>query len=274
MFNRIAVSLFCVCLLAGVLSAQPITAGIDYPAPYPVPFVGYTVSTSDPALCAPGLSPINFRSDLAQYKFCSTRNVWSIINGSNAAVTGTTGSFSSTLSVAGPTTLTGGAVQSTVTSPFTAFTTYVAPGNLIAPTTVTDTVGEYWSQIFIPTNATLTGACLLNGSTVTTDKHIVFLANAAGTIIAHSNLTSVADSGASQYQCQAFTATIAVTGPQAYFVGTQPNGTTDTFSAYATGGAPTNYGTGLTTAATFGTLVNITPTVTFTTAEGPLMSVY
>ena len=189
------------------------------------------------------------------------------------AVTGAT-TLSTTLGVTGATTPTGGIVQSTVSSPYTAFTTYVAPGNLIAPTAVTDTIAEYSVDIFVPTNATLTGACLLNGATVTTDKHLVFLANAAGTIIAHSALTGASDSGASQYQCQAFTATIAVTGPQTYFVGTQTNGTTDTFLAYATGGAPTNYGTGLTTAGSFGTLVNITPTVSFTTAEGPLMSVY
>jgi hypothetical protein len=164
--------------------------------------------------------------------------------------------------------------QSTVTSPYTSFTTLSVPGNLIAPGSTADTIAEYWSQIFIPTSTTLTGACLLNGATVTSDKHIVFLANAAGTIIANSALASVADSGASRYQCQAFTGTIAVTGPGTYFVGTQPNGTTDNFFTYQTGGAPTGYLTGTTVAGTFGTLVNITPSTSFTTAVGPLMLVY
>jgi hypothetical protein len=164
--------------------------------------------------------------------------------------------------------------QSTTTSPFTSFATLSNPGNLIAPTAVTDTVAEYSSQIFIPTTTTLTGACLLNGATVTSDRHIVYLANSAGTIIANSVLTGVADSGASQYQCQAFTSPVAVTGPGTYFVGTQPNGTTDTFYAYATGGAPTNYLTVKTTASSFGTLVALTPPTTFTTAVGPLMMVY
>lgn len=177
--------------------------------------------------------------------------------------------------IPGALTVTGGVVQATVTSPYTAITTLNPPFNLVAPAAITDTVAEYWSQIFIPTNMTLTGACLLNGATVTTDKHIVFLANAAGTIIANSALAGVADTGnASSYQCQAFTATIAVTGPGTYFIGTQPNGTTDTFYTYTAKGAPTNYGTGLTTCAVFGTLCNITPTVTFTTAQGPLMMVY
>ena len=164
--------------------------------------------------------------------------------------------------------------QSTTTSPYTAFTTLNPPFNLVAPAAVTDTIAEYWSQIFIPTSTTLTGACLLNGATVTTDKHIVILANAAGTIIANSILTSVADSGASGYQCQAFTATVAVTGPQTYFVGTQPNGTTDNFYTYTAAGAPTGYLTAKTTAGTFGTLVNLTPPTSFTTAIGPLMMVY
>jgi len=164
--------------------------------------------------------------------------------------------------------------QTSTTTPYTAFTTLSNPNSLIAATSVTDTVAEYWSQIFIPVNTTLTGACLLNGATVTTDKHIVILFNSAGTVIANSALAGVADSGASRYQCQAFVTPVAVVGPQTYFVGTQPNGTTDNFLAYATGGAPTNYGTGLTTCAVFGTLCNITPTNIFTTAQGPLMMVY
>ncbi len=240
--------------------------------PIPTPFLGYSTSgnlgmpaQSDPTLCVFGLEPLNFRMDLATpiFKFCSATNTWSSLLSSNAA-----GTMNGTL------TPVGGVIQSTVSMPYTAFTTLANPNSLIAAGSVTDTIAEYWSQLFIPTNATLTGACLLNGATVTTDKHIYFLANAAGTIVANTSLTSVADSGASRYQCQAFTATVAVVGPQTYFIGTQPNGTTDNFLAYATGGAPTNYGTGLTTAGTFGTLVNITPTVTFTTAQGPLMMVY
>ena len=291
--NRIATLFASAALLAGSLFAQAPIPGQDYPSPIPVPFVGATASTSDPLTCVPLFnptsgtftanplgSPLNFRSDLGYYKYCSARNVWSQLGTAGGAVSATTlaasgaTTLSSTLAVTGTTTPTGGVVQSTVSSPYTAFTTLNPPFNLAAPATVTDTIAEYWAQIFIPTNATLTGACLLNGATVTSDKHILFLANAAGTIIAHTSLTSVADSGASVYQCQAFTATAAVIGPGTYFVGTQPNGTTDTFYTYTTAGAPTLYGTGLTTAGSFGTLVNITPTTTFTTAEGPLMMVY
>jgi len=193
----------------------------------------------------------------------------------NGLLSGASATFSSTVAATGAITPTGGVIQSTVTTPYTAFTTLAIPNNIVAPAAITDTVAEYWSQIFIPTNVTLTGACLLNGATVTTDKHIVILFNAAGAVIANSALAGAADTGnASAYQCQAFTAPIAVTGPATYFVGTQPNGTTDTFFTYTAKGAPTNYGTGLTTCAVFGTLCSITPTSTFTTAQGPLMMVY
>lgn len=159
--------------------------------------------------------------------------------------------------------------------PFTAFTTLANPGNLVAPTSVTHVDGTQWfSQIYISNAVTLTGACWLNGATVTTDNTVAFLADAAGNIIANSALTGAADTGnASKYQCAAFTATVNVVGPATYFVGVQTKGATDNFQAYATGGAPTNYGTGSQTG-TFGTLTAITPTVTFTTAKGPLMMVY
>lgn len=159
--------------------------------------------------------------------------------------------------------------------PYTFFSTLNNPGNLIAPTTVTHVDGtEWYSQLYITSNATLTGACWLNGATVTTDNTIAILFDSAGNILANSALTGAADTGhASQYQCAAFLATATVIGPGTYYVGIQTKGTTDGFQAYATGGAPTNYATGSKTG-TFGTLTNITPPTTFTTAKGPLMFTY
>ena len=64
---------------------------------------------------------------------------------------------------------------------------------------------------------------------------------------------------------------IAIPGPAQYFIGTQANGTTDNFQAYATGGAHANYPTG-SQAGTFGTTANIAPVpTTFTASKGPLM---
>jgi hypothetical protein len=159
--------------------------------------------------------------------------------------------------------------------PFTGFATLANPGNLIAPTSVTHVDGTEWfSQISFPYNATLTGACWMNGATVTTDNTIAFLTDASGAVLATSALAGAADTGhASQYQCAAFLATVAVVGPATYYVGIQTKGTTDNFLAYATGGAPTGYGTGSQTG-TFGTIAAITPTTTFTPAKGPLLMVY
>lgn len=161
--------------------------------------------------------------------------------------------------------------------PYTAFTTF-SGANPIATTSVTDVNGTIWfSQISIPYNATLSGACVLNGATVGTDKWIVALYDSTGALVASSPVAGTTTATASKYQCIAFTVpsgSIPVAGPQTYFVALQGNGTTDNFQAYATGGAPTNYGTQSQTG-TFGTLAAMTtPTTTFTTAKGPLMYVY
>jgi hypothetical protein len=160
--------------------------------------------------------------------------------------------------------------------PFTSFTTLSNPGNLVAATSVSDVNGKEWfSGIYIPANATLTGACWLNGATVGTDKRMAFLADLSGAIIATSATAGVTTASASTYQCVAFTSTISVYGPGRYYVGIMTGtGATDNFLAYATGGAPTNYPTGVVTGGTFGTVTAITPNSTFTTAVGPLMMVY
>jgi hypothetical protein len=164
--------------------------------------------------------------------------------------------------------------QTVARQPFTAFTT-LSPPNPIATASVTDVAGTIWfSQLNIPYNATLTGACVLNGATVGTDKWIVALYDQAGNLLANSALAGTTTATASKYQCIAFTATVSVTGPSGYYVALQGNGTTDNFQAYAANSAPTNYGTQSQTG-TFGTLPAMTtPTVTFTASKGPLMMVY
>lgn len=156
--------------------------------------------------------------------------------------------------------------------PFTAFTTL---SNSIAGVSVTDVAGTIWfSQLQIPNSATLTGACVLNGATVGTDKWIVALYDASGVLVANSATAGTTTAGVSLYQCIAFTATASVVGPATYYLALQGNGTTDNFSAYKTGGAPTNYGT-QSQAGVFGTLAAMTtPTVTFTTAKGPIGMVF
>lgn len=157
--------------------------------------------------------------------------------------------------------------------PYSAFTT-LSPPNAIATASVTQVAGTKWfSQISIPYDTLLTGACLLNGATVGTDKVIYFLADSAGTVLATTATAGTTTATASKYQCIAFTGTIRVAGPGTYFIGVQTNGTTDNFQTYAANSAPTNYGANSATG-TFGTITTITPTVTFTASKGPLMMTY
>jgi hypothetical protein len=154
-----------------------------------------------------------------------------------------------------------------------AFTT-ISPPNAIAANSTTDVNGAvFFSQMIIPAPSVLTGACLLNGATVGTDKRIFVLWDAAGNVVANTPTAGTTTATASKYQCVNFTSTVRVYGPMTYYVGIQSNGTTDTYSTYAANSAPNNYGTG-TKAGTFGTAPGITPSLTFTANQGPIMMVY
>jgi hypothetical protein len=174
---------------------------------------------------------------------------------------------------AGPFTAAGGLAAVSSTVPYTFFSTFPP---FVAPTSVTDAIQEWYSQLFIPANATLTGACFLTGSSPATDKAIVILWNASGTIVANSALTGTTIAGSSIFQCLPFTSTYAALGPQTYYVGLQGNSTHATeISTYPATAAPGTYGTGVQAAGVFGTLANISsPSTTFNAGQGPVMSVY
>jgi hypothetical protein len=159
--------------------------------------------------------------------------------------------------------------------PFGGFQTPYSPTG-VTLTAVTDVATTVWfDQIFIPVNAKLTGACVMNGSGAGTDSVILFLWDQTGALVANTALAGTASAGATQYQCIAFTATVNVQGPQSYFVGVQGNGTTAaSFQAYPAGSTPKNYGATSKTGVTFGTQPSITPTTTFTAGKGVLMAVY
>lgn len=144
----------------------------------------------------------------------------------------------------------------------------------VADTSVTDVAGKTWfSSLSVDFNSLFTGACWLNGATAGTDSKIAAVWDENGVLLANTALAGTTDSGASSYQCAAFTTPVALLGPRHYFVGIQTTGTTDNFKAYTTGGAPTNYATGSQTG-TYGTLPSLTITSSFTTAVGPRMLLY
>jgi hypothetical protein len=164
--------------------------------------------------------------------------------------------------------------QVSYAQPYSAISTFAGP-NSVAVNEATDVSGQFWfSQIFIPANVKLTGACQLNGNGTLADKMLFVLWDDTGAVLANTALAGVTQSGTAVYQCQPFVTAVNVTGPRTYFIGAQGNGTTAaSLALYASGSAPTNYGTG-TKAGTFGTLATITPTVTFTANKGPIMTVY
>lgn len=126
------------------------------------------------------------------------------------------------------------------------------------------------AEVFVPSNATITGVALFNGSAVAGNVK-VGLANSAGAVVATS--ASTAQSGTDAYQLVPFTGTYAAVGPATYYVlaiGDTGGGTSkiNTHIIGSFGGSKQTgqvYATGFTT---------ITPPTTFTTALAPMASLY
>lgn len=149
------------------------------------------------------------------------------------------------------------------------------PPTLVTGHTTTDVAGKTWiSAMQVDITAIVTGACVMNGATVATDKWILSLWDDHGNLLANTATAGTTTAGASQLQCIAFTAPVALSGPRQYFVGVQGNGTTDSFLTYPTGGTTstfpvTSYSGTFGTEPTFSTI----PT-TFTANTGPIMALY
>ena len=129
----------------------------------------------------------------------------------------------------------------------------------------------YWAELFIPRQMTLTGAAILNGDTVGTDKSLLALYDTNGALVANTALAGATTSGADAFQQQAFTSTVNVL-PGRYWLAAQFNGTTTRFRTIAT---LTNIDC-LTASATgtFGTLTALTVPTTITADKGPVGYVY
>lgn len=150
----------------------------------------------------------------------------------------------------------------------TAYTAINTNGTTLAATTM------YCSEIDLPFNKLVTGLGVLNGTTATTDNHLVALYDATGNLIANSAVAGVVASGASTYQNIAFTTSYYLIGPAQYFGCLQTNGTTATVRMIVTGTQDTFLTKGV-TAMTFGTIpATFTVPTTFTTAVGPYWEIY
>lgn len=129
------------------------------------------------------------------------------------------------------------------------------------------TTETYIAEVFVPVTVTLTGIAVFNGSDVTGNTAVA-LANADGTVVASSAAT--AGSGTDAYQRIPFTTPYTAVGPATYYVLRQQSSTTARYNAHTIG----NFGASKKTGETFGTFTTITPPTTFTTALGPVASLY
>lgn len=181
--------------------------------------------------------------------------------------------ITSTLSVAGALTPTGGvaAAGGFASSPRVFHTggvgaTQTTDGNDSTPS-VTET---YICEVNIPENVTITGIAFLNGTAVGTDKLVGILYNSSGVVVANTATAGTTATGTDAYQKIDLTATYAAKGPATYYVGLQCNGTTYRFNSHILG----TFGASKKTGETFGTATTITAPTTFTTALGPIASLY
>ncbi len=180
--------------------------------------------------------------------------------------------FKTTLAVTGVTTPTGGiaAAGGFSASPRDIHTggitvTQTTDGNDSTPA-VTET---YICEVIVPYNCTVTGISLFNGSATGSGSVTVNLANSSGVPVATQS-ASTAVAGTDAFQRVPLGATYPAVGPATYYVLVQYNNTATRFNTHILG----NFGASKKTGETYGTFTTVTPPTTFTTALGPIASLY
>lgn len=126
------------------------------------------------------------------------------------------------------------------------------------------------AEIFVPANMSSTGVAPLNGSAVAGNVQC-WLIDSTGASVAAT--ASTAQSGPDTYQRIAWVSgPIALKGPATYWIAMQGNtgGGTSKINTHTIG----NFGADKQTATTFGALTVATAPTTFTTALGPVASLY
>lgn len=135
----------------------------------------------------------------------------------------------------------------------------------------------YVAPVFIRHPMLITGAAVLNGATVGTDRVIYGLYAAAGgapliTTTTASNGTITAN--ANTFQEIAFTSTYQVTKPGLFWIGWQANGTTTTRRSVAAATWIDLWSLAAGTAGSAGTMATITAPTSFTADTAPISYVY
>lgn len=130
----------------------------------------------------------------------------------------------------------------------------------------------YVAQVFIPANCTVTGVAFMTGAT-TNGNVKVMLFNSAGTRVAISASTDNSGFTGDTYNRVPFTSTYAAKGPATYYVGVICDTNTNTINTHTFGDFRAGKITGLVYATEAG-YASITAPTTFTTALGPVASLY
>ncbi len=126
----------------------------------------------------------------------------------------------------------------------------------------------YIAEVTVPYNVTVTGVAVLNSSTLSGNLK-VGLANSVGAVVATS--ASTAQAGSAVYQLVPFTAAYSAVGPATYYVLTFYDNNTVRPNALTVGVC----GAAKQTTQTYATgFTAITPPTTFTTALGPVATLY
>jgi hypothetical protein len=124
------------------------------------------------------------------------------------------------------------------------------------------------AQLYVPARMTITGVAIVNGTAVAGNVQ-VGLADSTGAPITAALSASTAQSGTGAYQRIPFAAPYTA-NPGTYYVQLQCNNASARFRAHTVG----DFRTTTQTSGTYGTFVSFTPPTTFTTAVGPVGSLY
>lgn len=189
-----------------------------------------------------------------------------------------------TLTVTGASTFTGAQTMTGAITPtggvaaaggFTASPRTIHTGGepAIATTSGTNTdivtTETYIAEVFVPCNMTLTGVNIFNGTAVAGNLQ-ASLASSAGAVISAAQTASTAASGTTAYQRIPFAAPYAAVGPATYYIMVQGDNTGGDVRTHTVG----NFTAQKQTSQTYGTFTTITVATTFTTAVGPIASLY
>lgn len=146
-----------------------------------------------------------------------------------------------------------GGLPATVSTDFTDYTVVV-----------TETIR---SEIFVPANCTCTGVALLTGSAVAGNVQVWIITSAGASV---ATTASTALSGTDGYQLIPWSAPFTLKGPATYWIAVQGNNTGAKINTHTIGA----FGADKQTGTVFGTLTVAAAPTTFTTALGPVATLY